>query len=185
VPEPEAPHGQAVAHAPGLIVVERSHHRLLVLSLSGANRRVRVETGGGRHLLDAQVSEAGQGQAGLPANLIERLADLPVGPPQLDHQEVPDPAVVRVLEGEVALGDEHGAPVFDDERVRDAEFGPQVLLFGAGLGRTENQGSARAAHPVQCGSGPVAGVGLPIEERSVQIGEENDSRRHACGSSRF
>jgi len=139
-------------------------------------RRGGRQSRSGRDLVDGHVAESTHTQPGSLAG--HEAARLRVRPAE---QPAAVPGHLRQIGrfGPTAVRrHEHGGPVLHDERVVQLHAPPQGFHLGQGLAGHQHHGDASAGQefePAPCG-GP--GVGLLVQQRSVQIGEHHPLR---CG----
>ena len=78
------------------------------------------------------------------------------------------------------LGDEHRAAVFHNEGVAILQRFAPVLGFNSGLARTQDQRRAVSPEQFECRRDPCEGVGFAVQERAVEIGDDQFHTSSGC-----
>ncbi len=158
------------------------HEGLVEITLARALRFIDGKPGQRRHFFSRHVAEAGHLCPMLVAQADKLAAYLGIRGAQRDQ-----PVAADVLAGkwrrEIPVRDEYAAAVLADEGMMVVQLAAQHLDLGARLAGTQDQRDAALANDIQRLPRRRAGIGRGIEQRPVQVGDD-DGLRHPSHSVR-
>ncbi len=142
------------------------------LSFFGERGLFPAQTGQPHHIRDAQVAEPLDLET-VPGGINEP-ADFPVRGPELDDRVGVLPEAGIDTQTTVPVGEEHGRPVFDDERLPDPQFFLKLFHLQPGLARREHQRDLERTNPFEGRLRGFERVVLVVQQAAVEICEYCD-----------
>jgi len=116
---------------------------------------------------------------------VQQIDDVGIRPATFDRLAPCDIAAIRHIEVEIAAGDDDGAPVFADERLRDIEPLLDEFELGSRLPGTEHQRHVVEGELLEQGRRRGEGCCVRRSQDAVHVGEHDHRRAGLCDGHQF